>query len=465
MARLRALMRMTAVRLSAVYLGLFAIFAVILVFYVTAQASSIMQTQSRATISEETTELANIYRRGGLIALVRSIDRRARQPGASLYLMTDPSGRILAGNVASLDLGVVDRAGFTDRAFRYSRFEEQSGDDVHVAVAEVVELPNGMRILVGRDQTDQERFRSIVQNALIVALGLMGVGAILAWFVVGRRALQRIDRLSRSSARILGGDLNERLPVTGAGDEFDRMSANLNTLLARIGLLQEGLRQVSDNIAHDLKTPLTRLRNRAESALVDRSADADPRAALEGAVAEADGMIRTFDALLMISRVEAGSHPVEKSEVDLARIVADVVELYEPLAEEAGTSIVVDAPGPVLVSASRELVAQALSNLIDNALKYGRPVSGEEARIVVVLSLTDGDAVLSVTDNGPGIPEDKRGRVLERFYRLDESRTKPGSGLGLSLVQAIARLHGGRLLLSGDNGLTVVFELPGGRGA
>ncbi|WP_185985627.1 sensor histidine kinase [Aureimonas mangrovi] len=457
------MMRMTSVRLSAVYLALFAVFAVALVVYVTATASGIILNQTRETIDEELAELGTLYQRAGIVGLVRSIDRRSRQPGASLYLMTDATGRILAGNVESLDVGVLDRTGFTDRLFAYERFDDDEGDDLHLAMAEVVQLPNGMRILVGRDQTDQERFRLIVRNALTLALALMGVGALLAWFFVGRTALQRIDRLSASSARILSGDLNERLPVTGAGDEFDRMSESLNTLLARIALLQVGLRQVSDNIAHDLRTPLTRLRNRAEAAVADRSGDADPRAALEAAMAEADGMIRTFDALLMISRVEAGFHPVEKVETDLSQIVRDVAELYEPVAEDEGASLTVKTPPSVIAHVSRELMAQALSNLVDNALKYA---GGQERPVAIAVTLEekpDGRVSLSVSDNGPGIPEGQRERVLERFYRLDESRTRPGSGLGLSLVQAIAGLHDGTLTLEdAAPGLRVRLDFPAG---
>lgn len=288
----------------------------------------------------------------------------------------------------------------------------------------------------------------------------MSVGALLAWFLVGRTALHRLDRMSLATARIMGGDLDERLPVSGAGDEFDRLSANLNGLLARISLLQEGLRQVSDNIAHDLKTPLTRLRNRIEAALGESGPGGDPRQALESIMAEADGMIRTFDALLMISRVEAGSHPALKTEVDVAEIVAGVAELYEPSAEDAGGTITVETPGPVIAAVSRELIAQALSNLIDNALKYGT-VPERPLEVSIRLTMAEGRCILSVADNGSGVPADRRERVLERFYRLDQSRTKPGTGLGLSLVQAIAGIHGGSLTLDDANpGLRVTLAFP-----
>ncbi|KAB0679930.1 sensor histidine kinase [Aureimonas leprariae] len=460
----RALMRMTAVRLSAVYLALFAVFAVVLVVYVTASATSLLQNQSRDTIGDEIGELGQVYQKTGIVGLVRSIERRSRQPGASLYLVTDPTGRILTGNVEALEPGVLDRAGFTERAFAYDRFSDDTSERLHFAVAQIINLPNGMRVLVGRDQTEQERFRTLVRRALILALALMGAGALFAWVFVGRRALVRLDRMSASSARILAGDLDERLPVTGANDEFDRLSANLNALLGRIALLREGLNQVSDNIAHDLKTPLTRLRNRAEAALADASTGGDPRTALEANIAESDQMIRTFDALLMISRVEAGFHPAEMGAVDLAALVSDLAELYEPLAEEAGGRIEVAASGAMPVRASRELVSQAVSNLIDNALKYGAGAGGEP---VVQIALEDRGQTrrLTVADNGSGIPEDKRGRVLERFFRLDGSRTKPGSGLGLSLVQAIVRLHGGTLALEdAEPGLKVVVDLPAAGG-
>ena len=469
--RLKAMMRMTAVRLSAAYFLLFSIAAVILVFYVTATASSILQNQSKTAIGEEITELAQIYDSTGIAGLVRTLDRRARQPGASLYLVTDATGRIIAGNVESLQAGILDQTGFTEHAFAYERFAESPDDRYHIAVAQVFSLPNGMRILVGRDQTEQERFRQVVRSALILALALMGAAALFVWFLVGRQALQRLDRMSASSARILAGDLTERLPVTGAGDEFDRLSDNLNTLLARVSLLQEGLRQVSDNIAHDLKTPLTRLRNRAEAGIAaglsDEPKEGHSRELLEGMIVEADQMIRTFDALLMISRVEAGSHPVLKDVVDMSMIVADVAELYEPLAEEAGVRVVVDgADRPIVTSVSRELIAQAISNLIDNAMKYA--VRGEGETVVTVgLHEVDGFCRLSVADNGPGIPADKHERVLERFYRLDQSRSLPGSGLGLSLVQAIARVHGGKLLLEDAGpGLKVIVTFPmNGQGA
>jgi signal transduction histidine kinase len=326
-------------------------------------------------------------------------------------------------------------------------------------------LDNGLRILIGRDLGEPTKFRALVRNALMVALAIMSAGALLIWFGIGRNALKRIDRMSAATKKIMAGDLSQRLPQGRSGDEFDRLSGSLNAMLGRIEKLNEGLRQVSDNIAHDLKTPLTRLRNKAAAALDDDD-ETKRRAALEGIIAESDQLIRTFNALLMISRVEAGSIAAEMTDVDMSAIAADSAELYEPVAEDAGLTLEAEIEPGLSVQGNRELIGQALSNLIDNAMKYACECEGDKKLIVRLVSETDA-IVLSVSDNGPGIPADKRGEVLKRFVRLDESRSKPGTGLGLSLVEAVMELHGGSLALSDTDttnsvcpGLTVSMIFP-----
>jgi signal transduction histidine kinase len=306
--------------------------------------------------------------------------------------------------------------------------------------------------------------RAVVRRSLTVAFGMMGVGAILIWFFVGRQALKRIDNVSKASRRIMGGDLGGRLPISGAGDEFDRLSENLNVMLGRIARLNDGLKQVSDNIAHDLKTPLTRLRNRAESALAGKAEAGDYRAALEATIAESDQLIRTFNAILMISRLEAGYSAEQTAPVDLSAIVADVVDLYEPAADEVGVSLEADAAESVTIDANRELVGQALSNVVDNAIKYSAG-SGEAPRVVVSLRKSADGVLLEVADNGPGIPEEDRERATERFVRLEKSRSQPGSGLGLSLAKAVMEFHGGGLELADRNpGLLVAMRFPPAKG-
>lgn len=464
-------MKTTAARLSALYLLLFAICATFLVFYMTSLSERMLTTQTQETINEEMQGLASAYQRGGLPLLVRTIERRARQPGANLYLIADPNGRILSGNVESLDGGVLDAEGWTLRPFSYQRYGDSSvsdrgqarraGDNRHDAIALVLRLPNRMIVMVGRDLGEPQRFRNVVRRALVVALGMMSLGGLAIWYLVGRRALKRIDIVSEASVRIMGGDLAGRLPVTGSGDEFDRLSENLNIMLTRIASLNEGLKQVSDNIAHDLKTPLTRVRNRAEAALAGRKASAEYRETLEAIIAESDQLIRTFNAILMISRLEAGYSTEAVSQVDLAELVRDVVELYEPAAEEVGVTLGADVDGAFAIDGNRELIAQALSNIVDNAIKYSEGTEGKP-QVIVSLARDGGEISLEVADNGPGIPdEEDRQRATERFVRLEKSRSRPGSGLGLSLAKAIMKFHGGRLDLSPrDPGLSVSMIFP-----
>lgn len=483
---LPAIMKTTAARLSALYLLLFALCAVLLVFYMTSLSARMLTAQTQETINDEVLGLARAYQRGGLPVLVRVVENRSRQPGANLYLIADTNGQILTGNVQSLEPGVIETEGWTTEPFSYQRFGEgeldrlrsgatdqpapqagdgnnpqSTGEKGHNAIALVLRLPNQMIMLVGRDLGEPERFRAVISRALTLALGMMGLGGILIWFFVGRAALKRIDSVSDASRRIMGGDLSGRLPVTGAGDEFDRLSENLNSMLARIASLNEGLKQVSDNIAHDLKTPLTRLRNRAEATLAGRHKTEDYRQALEGTIAESDQLIKTFNAILMISRLEAGYSSEQTGPVDLAATVSDVVELYEPVAEEAGVALEATVPEAFTINGNRELIGQALSNIVDNAIKYSTGAA-ETPRVRVALERFGSEIRLTVTDNGHGIPDDAdRARATERFVRLEKSRSQPGSGLGLSLAKAIMTFHNGRLdLLPADPGLSVVMSFP-----
>jgi signal transduction histidine kinase len=290
----------------------------------------------------------------------------------------------------------------------------------------------------------------------VAVLGFLG-----SWFIT-RRVLKRVDAMTATTQTIMNGDLTGRLAVGGSGDELDRLAGNLNAMLDRIGELMAGLRQVSDNIAHDLKTPLTRLRNHADEALRSAKSEDELRAALEGAIDESDGLIRVFNALLMIARLEAGNAREIMGTIDAAEVARGVAELYEAAAEEAGTPLIVEVQDDLPVRGNRELLGQAVANLIDNALKYGAKEPGGEPRPITIKAVRAGGLIeIAVADRGPGIPAQDRERVLERFVRLESARTQPGFGLGLSLVSAVARLHEGALKLE-DNapGLRAVLELP-----
>jgi signal transduction histidine kinase len=300
-----------------------------------------------------------------------------------------------------------------------------------------------------------------------VVLGLGG------GIFVARRVLRRIDAMTGTTQRIMAGDLSGRLPVGRSGDELDRLAENLNAMLERIEALMMGLKEVSDNIAHDLKTPLTRLRNRAEEALAKSSNEVEYRAALERTIEESDGLIRTFNALLMIARAESGQARDNMDNFDAAEVAHGIQELYEPLAEDSGLTLDVKTQ-PALLHGNRELISQALANLVENAIKYGQPAPAAQplgadavlreraGRDILIEAKRDGDQVLlRVTDHGPGIPEADRKHAIERFVRLEASRTQPGSGLGLSLASAVATLHGGDLRLSDAHpGLRATLALP-----
>ena len=459
MTALGKVVRTTAFKLSAIYIAVFSAFAVAFVLYISYSANALLTNQLRATIAAEIRGLAEAGRTGGIAAIFRVIEERSHQPGASLYLITDLNGRILAGNISQVPADLFQRSGMGPITVSYERNLGEGSQ--HVAMVQVLRLPGGFWMLVGRDIGEREQFREIIGRALAWAVALMIALALLSWFFVSRRVLQRIDSVAETSRRIVAGDLSGRLEVTGTGDEFDRLADSLNTMLERIEHLLYGLKDVSDNIAHDLKTPLTRLRNRVEGVLSGPVDVEAYRTTLESTIEELDRLIQTFNALLMIARVEAGSPDGAMSEVEIGAIVRDVAELYEPMAEEEGAELTVSVAEPVTLKASRELLGQALANLIDNALKYALPDGGRPLKIAISADCEGECLALRVADNGVGVPEKDRERVLQRFVRLEESRSQSGSGLGLSLVAAVARLHDGTIEL-GDNqpGLVVTVRLP-----
>ncbi|POR49003.1 signal transduction histidine kinase [Bosea psychrotolerans] len=452
------LFRTTAFKLTAVYLVIFALFAGFVLGYVAWNAKRLLDDQIRSTIDAEIQGLAEQQRQGGIRRLVNIIERRSRGPGASLYLVTTPVGDRLAGNVEAVPPGALDRPGESE--IEYARSAD-AVDTPSRAIVRVFVLPAGFRLLVGRDVEERERLGVVIRRAAGWSLLLVFVlGCFASWFVA-RRVLKRVDGMTDTAQSIMAGDLKGRLSISGTGDELDRLALNLNAMLDRIGELMAGMQQVSDNIAHDLKTPLTRLRNRAEEALRTAKSPDELRAALDGSIDEADNLIRVFNALLMIARLETGRIQDSMDTLDLSEIVSGMAELYEPLAEEAGLSLVTEVAPELHVSGNRELLGQALANLIDNALKYGQPVEAGAATVVVSAAPVGSEIELVVADHGPGVPEADRGRVLERFVRLDQSRSKPGFGLGLALAAGVVRLHGGQLRLE-DNapGLRVVISLP-----
>ena len=461
MTALGKLFGATAFRLALAILLLSAVGAGIVLTVIAWQVVSVVDREIARTIDAEAKGLIEAFDNSGIRRLEALIEARTREPGSSLYLLTNPIGEPLAGNVAQVPAEALLRPGFLPLFYRGN----ESSHRAREALVGVYILPGGFRLLLGHDLSERARINGVMIHALAISLVFFAaLGAIGALFVA-RRVLKRIDDMNTSAHGIMAGDLTRRLPVSGSGDELDRLAEGLNQMLGRIAELMEGLREVSDNIAHDLRTPLTRLRNHAEAALAFGGDAAAYRQALEKTIEESDGLIKIFNALLLIARAEAGGDLGPLQPLDIGETAKSVAELYEPIAEEEGVALTVRAEDGLKVRGNRELIGQAIANLVDNALKYGAPNKGCGASAkpdVVIAARRAGESVvLTIADRGPGIEPADRTRVLDRFVRLEGSRSRPGSGLGLSLAAAVARMHGGTVELEDNQpGLRVRLTLP-----
>jgi signal transduction histidine kinase len=457
------LLTSTPFRLTLAYMGLFAVASALIVAFAAWRANDLLTTEVVQTLAAEVTGLREQFEAGGPERLAAVIGERAAQSGASLYLLADRSGQRIAGNLPSLPGELETPRG--GNLFRYRRALAAGGDTERWAVGVALPVPGGLLLVVGRDIEDLHRFADSMGNLGLLSIGLLALLGTSGGLLISRSVLRRIEAVTQTSRTIMAGDLSKRIPRNGSGDELDRLAASLNAMLARIEELVVALREVSDNIAHDLKTPLTRLRNRAEAALRGTAGTACYRDGLTKVIEEADELIKTFNSLLLIARLEGGTIAESMRPVDPAAIIADVAELYEPVAEQAGQRLEITAPAGLTMLANRELIGQAVANLVDNAIKYAAGANGSGAghddRISITLRRVADLIEISVADRGPGVAPQDRERALKRFVRLEKSRSRPGSGLGLSLVAAVARLHGGAIRLE-DNapGLRAVLSLP-----
>lgn len=450
-------------RLALLYVLLFSVSVALLLGFIGGSTAYFIARQTDATISAEVQGLAEQYRRRGLTGLSAVIaERIQRDPGgAALYLLADAERQPLVGNLAPWPQVTPDRDGWVQFQLRQPGSDTQPSVD-HPARAQVFPLHGGLQLLVGRDLRDLVALRGLLFDTLAWGLAITVALALLGGWVMSAGVVRRLELVNQVSREIMDGDLSRRVPGTGSGDEFDQLAANLNRMLERIEALMASVRQVSDSIAHDLRTPLARLRQRLE--LVQRGALTAPAAtALEAAISDAEELLATFNALLRIARLESGARRAAFAVVDLAAVLADVVELYEPLASDKGQVLASAADslppgGAARVWADRDLLFQALANLVDNAIKY-TPAGGH---IELAARARDGGCEVSVSDSGPGIAPALRARVFERFFRIDDSRATPGNGLGLSLVQAVAQLHGASVELAdagSGSGLRVSLRL------
>lgn len=455
--QLPRLFRTSIFRIVLLYLLLLSVTVFALLAVVYWSTANLIDRQMSDTIEAEIRGLAEQYRDEGLSRLVDVIGERSGSNGdpQSVYILTDSMLEPLAGNLAIWPENLPDSGGWLEV------YLQRGGDDSgapHIVRGRAFDLAGGYHLFVGRDTVERGNFKRIMVEtfvwALIPALLLGSLGGIL----IGRYSLRRIDAIRATGEDIVNGDLSRRVPLTGSGDEFDRLAQTINKMLDQIDTLMTGMRTVTDSLAHDLRSPLTRAKSGIEMVLRKDTDVRTYRQVLEQTNGELETILRTFESLINIAQAEAGMNRLALRSMDLSALVGDLVEVYQPTAEEAGLSMASELEPAIVIPGHRQLLGQALANLLDNAIKFAH--SGE--RIQVSLKQNGGSPVLDVRDSGPGIPPGDRKRVLHRFVRLDDSRGTPGSGLGLSLVASVAKLHGARLELA-DNapGLRVTLTFPG----
>ena len=461
MSRFAQLWRTTTVRLTAVFILLFVLFSILLLAFIAYQSSIQIQQQQMAAINREVTLLSRIDQTQSVRGTVYAVGRLSSQPGPGIYYLGDTAGLQIAGNVTGFPQNVLQNDGIF--SFNYDRDDNLngSGSGKGFAVVRSLTLDSGLRLIVGRDVVERRGFTAIVFQGFLLAVAGILAFSTLAGVITARRVLKRIDTINATSQKIMSGNLSERIPVTKRNDEFDGLATSLNAMLDRIEGLMQGLKEVTDNVAHDLKTPLTRLRNQAEAALRDGGDGDIKREALETTISESDKLIKTFNALLMIARAEAGAPSGAFAEVDVSAVAADVAELYEPAAEEAGMVLESRIMPGVELRANRELIGQALVNLIGNAVDAMR--DGGSLRIhVSPVSLNGVEyARVTVADRGAGIRKEIRPQLFRQFFTTKGSS---GTGLGLWLTRDIVQRNGGKLRFrsrtEAPSGTVFVIYLP-----
>ncbi len=447
-------LRSQAFRIVLVYVLLFAFSVTALLAFTYWNTRRTLDAQTDQIIDAEITGLAEQYHNLGLRGLYEAVNGRSQRGGQALYVLTDRTHRVVAGNLDSWPHIASAPGNFVE--FDYER-RINGTIQTSRARGRLFALADNFSLLVAQDVHEryltQRMFTTTLPwtMALILLLGLLG-GALMS-----RNMLQRLDSINRTSGEIIAGDLSRRVPVGGNKDEFDLLAENLNRMLDRIERLMKGLREVTDSVAHDLRTPLNRLRQRLEQSQARLAASGSDTGEIERAIADTDQLINTFNALLLIAETDAGTARGTMMPFDLVSVAADVAELYEPLAEEKGIKLSLLPGGDVTIEGKRSLIAQALANLVDNGIKYTPP----GGRVTIRCAATATGVELAVADSGPGIPPEDRMRVVERFVRLEASRNSPGTGLGLSLVAAVAHFHEAQLLLE-DNapGLRAILRFP-----
>ena len=443
--------RSTTFKLALINIVIFGAILVGLLGFVSISTSTHLLSRTDRAIASDMAALKNTFAESGRRALVDSIAKRlsgAKAEDGAFFLLADSSFAPLAGNLAEWPKALKGAQGWGNFRFQEGRPLRRAQFDT---------LSDGSHLLVGLDVSDFEAFRKMIDLALGVALAMIMTLAALASIMVTRRTVGRIEAINATSRAIMQSGLGRRIALRGTQDEWDELARNLNSMLDRIEMLMEQVKQVTDNVAHDLRTPLARIRGRLERAYTrPRANDAD-QSLIADTLTDLDSVLHMFASLMRISQIEAYERDRAFRTIDLATIASEVAELFDAAAEESRVKLSVECDPRVLVSGDRDLLFDALANLVDNAIKHG----GESGEVNLEVRKCGDRAVVSVTDKGPGIPANEFGKVFDRFYRLERSRPTPGNGLGLSLVAAVARLHGAKIDLAHNcPGLKIQLVFP-----
>jgi signal transduction histidine kinase len=440
-------------RLALIAIGTFGMIAAAIFSYVYLSTVSYVRSRSDRAITNEYSSLRDAYDKSGRDGLIDLVRKRLadRNFAGNVYMLVDPSSAILGGNLKQWPAAATAASGWTE--FRAAD-RLPTAPNRPLVRGLLATFPGGDRLLVGKDISDLDNFTAQIKTAVIAGIVLIFALAGLASVLVTRRTVGRIESINATSRAIMLSGLDQRIPLRGSHDEWDRVAENLNQMLDRIETLMGEVRQVSDNVAHDLRTPLTRMRGRLEKAYHAPRDGEEDQALMGDTIADLDAVLRMFSSITRIAQIETRVRKGGFGTVNLVEIAGEVVELYDAAAEQDGTCLTLEGDRQVLVTGDRDLLFDAIANLVDNAIKHGRA----GGRVVVESENAEGGAVISVGDDGPGIPADQHEHVFKRFYRLEQSRYTPGNGLGLSLVSAVARLHGARIEML-DNAPGLKFRL------
>jgi signal transduction histidine kinase len=443
--------------LALICIGIFGAVVCALFSYVYWSTVSYMRDRSDLAIAAEQAVLRRAYDQSGRDGLIATIGRRVADErfGDWLYLLTDPSFAPIAGNLKAWPLMPKGSERLSD--FTVPEWKPDAAERPLLRTAFEI-LPDGYHLLVGKNVDDLDAFAEKIEIALGLGVAFIFVLGGVASVFVTRRTVGRIEAINATSRAIMQSGLGRRIPRQGSRDEWDHLAENLNLMLDRIEGLMGEVKQVTDNVAHDLRTPLARMRGRLEKAYASPRDGEQDQSLIGHTMTDLDSVLNMFTSLTRISQIEANDRMAAFRAVDLANIAREVVELFDAAAEEKGGHLGVVADQPVLVTGDRDLLFDAVANLVDNAIKHGR----DDGHVIVEVTQETGGGAISIIDDGPGIPVIESQHVFRRFYRLERSRRMPGNGLGLSLVSAVARLHGARIEMA-DNApglkFTLVFPL------